>query len=120
AELGKSAEAESTFDAAIASSSEPLVRQIAYYNLGLLKQKAGDKPAAAKSFASAAAIEGPLRGAAWFARLGTEEKFEESASAGMQAVTELDPEARAYVEARLRASGKSLPSAAPADAAALE
>ncbi len=103
AELGKSAEARAAFEATIAESREPLLQQIAHYNLGLLKQKDGDKAGAAKDFAAAAAIEGPLRGPAWFARLGTEQAFEESAGAGMEAVGELAPEPRAFVEARLGA-----------------
>ncbi len=103
ADLGKTAEARTAFEATIAASREPLLQQIAHYNLGLLKQKDGDKAGAAKDFATAAAIEGPLRGPAWFARLGTEQAFEESAGAGMEAVAELAPEPRAFVEARLRA-----------------
>ncbi|MGH7896615.1 MAG: tetratricopeptide repeat protein [Candidatus Binatia bacterium] len=97
AELGKTAEAEAAF-ADAAKSRDQLLRQIAEYNLGLAKLKRGDKPGAAADLGAAAAVEGPLRGPAWFARLGAGQAFVESMDEGVQAIEELPPEQKAYVE----------------------
>ena len=83
------------------------MRQIAHYNLGLLKAKAGDKPGSAKELGAAAETEGPLRGIAWFARLSNAEPFVEDVSQGLKAIDELSPEAREYVEAQIAARGKN-------------
>src|SRR5206468_8968264 len=45
--LGKTKEAEDAFRQALQHDSDDLLRQIAHYNLGLLKMKAGDKAGAA-------------------------------------------------------------------------
>jgi tetratricopeptide (TPR) repeat protein len=107
AELGKDAEARDAYAKALASADDPLARQIAYYNLGILEAKAGDKVASAKNLGAAAATEGPLRGAAWFARLSRSEQFVEDISQGMQAIDELGPDARDYVNAQIVARAKS-------------
>jgi tetratricopeptide (TPR) repeat protein len=107
AELGKDAEARDAYAKALASADDPLTRQIAYYNLGILEAKAGDKTASAKDLGAAAATEGPLRGAAWFARLSHSEQFVEDISQGMQAIDELGPDARDYVDAQIVARAKS-------------
>lgn len=118
AELGKNDDAERAFRDALGHVKEPLLRQIAHYNLGLLELKKGDKKAAVADLTTAAQIEGPLRSAAWFARLGTGEQFVENVSAGMQAINELGPEAREYVDAQLASQAKGEASAAPSTAAA--
>lgn len=104
AELGKTKEAEQAFRQALSRARDDLVRQIAYYNLGVL---GSDQQAATTNLGSAAAIEGPLRGAAWFARLASQQQFVENMSQGMQAVNELPPDAREYVEAQIAAQAKS-------------
>jgi hypothetical protein len=101
AELGKTKEAEGAFRAVLDASREPLLQQIAHYNLGLLAAKAGDGKTAATELGAAAAIEGPLRGPAWFSRLASHEKFVENVKDGMMAIDELNPSARAFVEAQL-------------------
>jgi tetratricopeptide (TPR) repeat protein len=107
ADLGKRKEAEEAFARVLERASEPVVRQIAHYNLGVLKAEDGDKPAAARELGSAADAEGPLRGAAWFARLGSGDSFVEEVGPGMDAIGDLGPEARAYVDAQLAARAKS-------------
>src|ERR1044072_3250039 len=98
ASLDKRKDAEEAFGRALAQARDPLVRQIAHYTLGLLKAQDGDKEAAARELGAAAEIEGPLRGVAWFARLGHTQAFVEDVGAGMQAISDLGPEARAHVE----------------------
>jgi tetratricopeptide (TPR) repeat protein len=107
AELGKTKEAEDSFARALAGGGEPIVRQIAHYNLGVLKAHAGDKGAAAKELGSAADIEGPLRGVAWFTRLSATDQFVEDVGQGMQAIGELGPEARQFVESQIAQRAKS-------------
>jgi predicted negative regulator of RcsB-dependent stress response len=107
AELGKTKEAKDAFTQALGRGGDPMVRQIAHYNLGVLKAKDGDKAGAANELGSATDIEGPLRGAAWFARLSTAEQFVEDVGQGMQAIEELSPEARQYVEAQIAQRAKS-------------
>jgi hypothetical protein len=106
AELGKTKEAEAAFRSVLDASREPLVQQLAHYNLGLLAAKAGDNKTAATELGAAAAIEGPLRGPAWFARLASHEKFVENVKDGMIAIDELPPSARAFVEAQLGPQAK--------------
>jgi tetratricopeptide (TPR) repeat protein len=106
AELGKDKEAADAYGQTLESARDPLVRQIAHYNLGLLKAKAGDKPGSAKEFGAAADTEGPLRGIAWFARLSNRQTFVEDVSQGLKAIDELSPEAREYVEAQIAAHSK--------------
>jgi len=105
-ELGKTKEAQDAFAKAIAKGGDPMVLQIAHYNLGLLKAKDGDKAAAGKELTAATELEGPLRGVSWFARLGNAEQFVEDVGKGMQAIDELGPDARAYVEAQIAARAK--------------
>jgi tetratricopeptide (TPR) repeat protein len=107
AELGKTAEASAAFQQALTGDADPLVRQIAHYNLGLLKAKNGDKAAAATELGSATETEGPLRGVAWFARLSATNQFVEDATQGMQAINELSPEPREYVEAQIAERAKT-------------
>ena len=114
AELGKTKEAEAAFRAVLDASREPLVQQIAHYNLGLLAAKAGDSKTAATELGAAAAIEGPLRGPAWFARLASHEKFVESIKDGMMAIEELNPSARAFVDSQLGPPVQANAPAAPA------
>jgi tetratricopeptide (TPR) repeat protein len=106
AELGKDSEAREAYTKALANADDPLARQIANYNLGILEAKAGDHAAAAKNLGAAAEAEGPLRGAAWFARLSHSEQFVEDISQGMQAIDELGPDARDYVDAQIVARAK--------------
>ena len=107
AELGKTKEAQDAFQQALQQDSDDLLRQIAHYNLGLLKMKAADKAGAATELGAAATADGPLRGVAWFARLSTEQQFVEGVSEGMQAIGELSPETRDYVEAMIAARAKA-------------
>jgi len=107
AELGKTKEAEETFRQALARSDDDLVRQIAHYNLGVLDAKVVPPKDGAADFAAAGAIEGPLRAAAWFSRLSTQQQFTENISEGMQAINELSPDAREYVEAQIAAQATS-------------
>lgn len=107
ADLGKRKEAEDAFTRALAATSDPVVRQIAHYNLGVLKGEDGDKTAAARELGAAADGPGPLRGVAWFARLGTAQNFVEEVGPGMDAISELAPDAREYVEAQIAARAKS-------------
>ena len=107
AELGKTKEAEDAFQQVLQQGSDDLLRQIAHYNLGLLKIKAGDKTGAATELGAAATADGPLRGVAWFARLSTEQQFVEAVDAGMQAIGELSPETRDYVEAMIATRAKA-------------
>jgi tetratricopeptide (TPR) repeat protein len=107
AELGKTKEAEEAFQQALQQDSDDLLRQIAHYNLGLLKMKEGDKAGASTELGAAASAAGPLRGVAWFTRLSTEQKFVEGVSEGMQAIGELSPETRDYVEAMIAARAKA-------------
>jgi hypothetical protein len=109
AELGKTKEAEDAFRQALQQDSDDLLRQIAHYNLGLLKMKSGDKSGAATELAAAANATGPLRGIAWFARLSTEQQFVEGVTEGMQAIGELSPDTRDYVEAMIAARAKAPP-----------
>jgi hypothetical protein len=109
AELGKTKEAEGAFRQALQQDSDDLLRQIAHYNLGLLKMKSGDKSGAATELAAAANATGPLRGIAWFARLSTEQQFVEGVTEGMQAIGELSPDTRHYVEAMIAARAKAPP-----------
>ena len=106
AELGKTKEAEQAFRAALAANSDPLVTQIAHYNLGLLATKAGDKKTAAEELGAATKIEGPLRAPAWFSRLSSREQFVEEIGEGMKAIDELSPGAREYVDAQIAAQAK--------------
>jgi predicted negative regulator of RcsB-dependent stress response len=108
-ELGKTKEAEDAFQQALQQDSNDLLRQIAHYNLGLLKLKAGDKAGAATELGAAASATGPLRGVAWFTRLSTEQQFVEGIDKGMQAIAELSPDTRDYVEAMIAARVKSPP-----------
>jgi tetratricopeptide (TPR) repeat protein len=107
AELGKTKEAEDAFQQALQQDSDDLLRQIAHYNLGLLKMKAGNKAGAATELGAAASGPGPLRGVAWFTRLSTEQQFVEGVSEGMQAIGELSPDTREYVEAMIAARAKA-------------
>jgi tetratricopeptide (TPR) repeat protein len=107
AELGKTKEAEDAFQQALQQDSDDLLRQIAHYNLGLLKMKAGDKAGAATELGAAASAAGPLRGVAWFTRLSTEQQFVEGVTEGMQAIGELSPDTRDYVEAMIAARAKA-------------
>jgi hypothetical protein len=109
AELGKDQEAADAYARALVDAQDPLMRQIAQYNLGLLKAKAGDKAGSAKEFGAAAATDGPLRGIAWFARLSNGETFVEDVSQGLKAIDELGPDAREYVEAQIAARAKGAP-----------
>ena len=120
AELAKPKEAEEAFRAALAVARDPLVQQIAHYNLGLLQVKAGDKKAASAELGAAAQIEGPLRAAAWFARLGSQEQFVEDISGGMQAIDELAPEARQYVDAQIGAQASQTKAEKPVTAGAVQ
>lgn len=106
AELGKADDAERAFRASLGVATDPTLRQAAYYNLGLLELKKGNKKAAASDLSQATEIEGPLRSAAWFARLGSGERFVENVSSGMKAINELGPEAREYVDAQIAAQAK--------------
>lgn len=107
AELGKTKEAEDAFTEALVQARDPIVRQIAHYNVGVLNAKSGDKAAAGKQLGAAAEIEGPLRGVAWFARLSAADQFVENVGQGMEAIGELSPEARQYVEAQIADRAKS-------------
>jgi predicted negative regulator of RcsB-dependent stress response len=101
-EAGKTAEAQSAYQALLdAAGPDELLRQIALYNLGQLKKGTGDATGAATDLGRAAETEGPLRAAAWLARLSTQQSFSENAGAGMTAINELPPETRAYVESRM-------------------
>ncbi len=117
AELGKDDDATKAFRDALAVDSDPLLRQAALYNLGLLELKKGDKKAAVDDLSKAAEIEGPLRSAAWFSRLSAGEQFTENVSAGMKAINELGPEAREYVDSHLAAAAKPDQAAVEAPAA---
>jgi len=102
AEAGKPDEAKAVYQAVLdVAGRDDLLRQIALYNLGALEKRGGNGSAAAAQLGRAADVEGPLRAAAWFSRLSTQQSFEENASAGMKAIAELPPEARAYVEAKM-------------------
>ena len=107
AELGKDDQARDAYTKALARADDPLTRQLAQYNLGILEAKSGDVATSAKNLGAAAATEGPLRGAAWFARLSRSEQFVEDISQGMQAIDELGPDARDYVDAQIVARAKS-------------
>jgi tetratricopeptide (TPR) repeat protein len=107
AELDKRKEAEQAFRDALGASRDPLIRQIAEYNLGLLANKTGDQKAAVEALGKAVEIEGPLRAPAWLARLGSHQQFVENVSEGMQAINELSPGAREYVEAQIASQAKS-------------
>jgi predicted negative regulator of RcsB-dependent stress response len=107
AELGRIPDAEDAFQQALRHDSDDLLLQIAHYNLGVLKMKSGDKAAAATELGVAAAEPGPLRGVAWFTRLGTGQQFVEGVGEGMQAIDELSPDARDYVEAMIAARAKT-------------
>lgn len=103
AELGKTKEAEAAFEKALQNGSDPVLVQIARYNLGVLKGAGGDKAGAAKELGAATTLEGPLRGVAWFARLGSQQEFVEDVSTGLAALDDLGPETRAFVEAQIAA-----------------
>jgi predicted negative regulator of RcsB-dependent stress response len=105
--LGKTKEAESAFRESLSQSDNDLLRQIAHYNLGLLEMKTGQAKSGAEQLTAATNIDGPLRGAAWFARLASQQNFTENVSQGMQAINELGPDAREYVEAQIAAQAKS-------------
>lgn len=107
AALGKTKEAEEAFRQALARSDEGLLRQIAHYNLGLLEVKNGHPDRGAEHLTAATEIEGPLRGIAWFARLASQQKFTEDVTRGMQAINELGPDAREYVDAQIAAQAKA-------------
>jgi tetratricopeptide (TPR) repeat protein len=107
AELGKTKEAEEAFRQALSGADQDLVRQIAHYNLGVLETKGAAPEEGAADLTAAGAIEGPLRAAAWFSRLSSLQQFTENVSQGMQAINELDPDARAYVEAQIAAQAKA-------------
>ena len=109
AELGKTKEAQDAFRGALGASRDPLVQQIAHYNLGLLAAKSGDKKTAADELGQAVKIEGPLRAAAWFSRLSGQQQFVEEIGEGMKAIDELSPEAREYVDAQIAAQSKAAP-----------
>lgn len=106
AELGKADEAERAFRSSLGAVRDPLLKQLAHYNLGLLELKKGDKKAGIQELSEASQIEGPLRSAAWFARLSTGEQFVENVSSGMKAIEELGPEAREYVDSQMAAQMK--------------
>jgi predicted negative regulator of RcsB-dependent stress response len=106
AELAKTKEAEEAFRQALSRGDDDLVRQIALYNLGILAVKAGEKKDAVEHLTAAAAIDGPLRGPAWFVRLSSQQQFTENVGQGMQAINELSPEAREYVEAQIAAQAQ--------------
>ncbi len=108
AELGKTKEAEDAFRRALAVTRDDVVRQIAHYNLGVLGMKDGDdKAAAAAQLSTAAGIEGPLRGVAWFARLSSQQQSVEKVNQDLLAVNDLPPDAREYAEARIAKRAKS-------------
>ena len=107
AELGKSQDAERAYRQGLARTREPLLRQLAEYNLGLLRIHAQDDKSGIEHLSAASEIEGPIRGAAWFARLSTQRQFSESVGQGLLAIAELAPDAREYVESQIAAQAKS-------------
>jgi predicted negative regulator of RcsB-dependent stress response len=107
AELGKAQEAEQAYRQALERNREPLVRQLAEYNLGLLETRRNDAKSGTEHLSAASETEGPVRGAAWFARLSTGRQFSEPVGQGLQAIAELPPDAREYVEAQIAAQAKA-------------
>lgn len=104
AELGRKAEANSTFTELLARTRDEEFRQIALYNLGVLKRETGDSAGAQEDLGAAAAVPGPLRGVAWLTKLRERKLGGELLEATENAVPSgLSPEAREYAASRLAA-----------------
>lgn len=97
---GEREEASRAFSILLETTREPVLRQIAEYNLGVVKQGGGD-PSAVEHFRRAAEIEGPLQAAAVIAatarRSGTD-ALEGISVADLEPV--LSPELREFVGRR--------------------
>jgi hypothetical protein len=104
------AAARGAFEKALASTREPTIRQIAEYNLGVLKRNAGHAAAANEHFRRAASTEGPLRAPALVALAAADGGAEGLADARAEADELLPPDLREFVAARA-------PGAAPTEAA---
>jgi predicted negative regulator of RcsB-dependent stress response len=96
--------AQAAFEQALESAREPSLRQIAEYNLGVLKRNAGDVAAANEHFRKAAGIEGPLRSAALVALAAAEGAPSAPPEARAEADELLPPEIREFVASRAPAS----------------
>lgn len=108
ADLRNDSAAKAAFTDLLAGTNDEGLRQIARYNLGVLKQKTGDTAGAAEEFHAAAATAGPLRGVAWFAGIrmqGTRGQSTDVASEHLGGAPGdgLFPEAREYAAAMLSA-----------------
>lgn len=107
----KDREAEQQYAKLLAASTDGDLRQIAHYNLGLLRARAGDPQAALEHFREASAVAGPLRGAAWLERIRGLSKSgtrpEDAAVALREIGDALAPETRQYLEAKAAAAKPS-------------
>ena len=97
------ATARGAFEKALATTREPTLRQIAEYNLGVLKRNAGDA-AANEHFRRAASIDGPLRASALVALAVEDGAAEGLADARAEADELLPPDLRDFVAARAPAA----------------
>ena len=95
-----SAGAQAAFEQALESAREPSLRQIAEYNLGVIKRNAGDAAAANEHFRKAAGIEGPLRAAALVALAAAEGAPSAPPEARAEADELLPAEIREFVASR--------------------
>jgi hypothetical protein len=107
-DLGKDSDAEIAFSQLLSHSRDDALRQIAYYNLGMLRRKAGDAAAAQEKFRAAGALEGPLQATALFTALRTQSdpaKAADIASGDLQSLRDgLPPQVREYLESRRAAA----------------
>lgn len=61
---GDEVRARGHYELLLEQTADPFYRQIAQYNLGVLDRRSGDEDSARRRFEAAAALEGPLSGAA--------------------------------------------------------
>ncbi|MGH7805105.1 MAG: tetratricopeptide repeat protein [Candidatus Binatia bacterium] len=95
------AAAQAAFEKALESADDPSLRQIAEYNLGVLKRNAGDGAAANDHFRRAAGLDGPYRSAALVALAAADGGPSQAPpEARAEADELLPPEIREFVAAR--------------------
>ena len=100
------AAAKVAFEKALESSGEPSVRQIAEYNLGVIKRNSGDAAGASEHFRRAASADGPLRSAALVALAATGGEGPPLVEARAEAEELLPPDLREFVAARAPAKAE--------------
>jgi predicted negative regulator of RcsB-dependent stress response len=100
-DLGKDAEAESAYQRSLTATREPAIRQMALYNLGLVKKKTGNDAEALKYLREAGGLGGPVKAAAWLAAVRVDPKVGQGSVDAEQVAGALPEDARQFFESRI-------------------